>query len=88
MGGRILLGVSLLAMAGAAAGGQAEICYSAFVPFAQATPPTNDTVFTCPIAGNKTLPQLATDGWEVVQITPYASGNGQQATQLVIQRRR
>ena len=85
---RIAFGASLLAAAGIASGGQAEICYSAFVPFAQATPPTNDTVFACPVAGNKTLPQLAADGWSVVQMTPYAAANGQQAVQLVIQRTR
>jgi hypothetical protein len=77
----------MLLLAMSAAAGQAEICYSAAVPFAAATPPTNSTVFACPIAGNKTLPQLAAEGWEVVQLTPYSLGNGDQATQLVIQRR-
>lgn len=84
---RVFFGACLLVVAATAAGGQAEICYSEAVPFAEALPPTNDTVFLCPIAGDKTLPELAADGWEVVQLTPYSVGNGDQASQIVIQRR-
>lgn len=68
--------------------GQAEICYSTPVPFAQAVPPTNSTVFNCPTAGAKTLPQLAADGWEVVQLSPLVVNGSSQTDQLVIQRKR
>ena len=71
-----------------AAGGEAEICYSAPVPFAQAVPPTNSTVFVCPIAGSKTLPQLAAEGWEIVQLSPLVVNGSSQTDQLVIQRKR
>lgn len=71
-----------------ATGGEAEICYSAPVPFAQAVPPTNSTVFVCPIAGSKTLPQLAAEGWEIVQLSPLVVNGSSQTDQLVIQRKR
>lgn len=80
--------IFLLAIALPAAAGEAEICYSAPVPFAQAVPPTNDTVFECPNAGSKTLPELAADGWEVVQLTPVTVGGTNYTDQLVIQRKR
>ena len=71
-----------------ATGGEAEICYSAPVPFAQAVSPTNSTVFICPVAGSKTLPQLAAEGWEIVQLSPLVVNGSSQTDQLVIQRKR
>ncbi len=80
----IALGLVSLAVSA----GEADICYSPAVAYASAVPPTNETVFECPIAGSKTLPELAADGWEVVQLTPLTAGGGTQITnQLVIQRK-
>ncbi len=73
--------------------GQAEICYSAPINFALYVPPTNATVFVCPIAGSRTLPQLAAEGWEIVQLGPLSTGYNpdtaqtQYTDQLVIQKR-
>jgi hypothetical protein len=53
--------------------GEAEICYSADVPLGNVSAPTNATVFACPVAGNKTLPQLAAEGWKVVQLGPVVT---------------
>ena len=71
----------------AAAAGEADICYSPATDFASAVPPTNDTVFECPIAGSKTLPELAAEGWEIVQLTPVTVCGTQITDQLVIQRK-
>ncbi len=79
--------LALVASASASAG-QAEICYSASVPFASAVPPTNATVFACPVSGAKTMPELAALGWEVVQLTPISTNGGANITdQLVIQKK-
>lgn len=75
-----------------AAAGEAEICYTPPQPsIPSPPPPTNATVFNCPTIGARTLPQLATQGWEVVQLTPViwdASDpiNSTQSQQLVIQK--
>jgi len=79
----LLTGILLLAPVHA---GVADICYSIDVPLGSIALPTNDTVFECPAAGNKTLPQLAADGWKVVQLLPVATSDTTQANQLVIQR--
>ena len=76
----------LLTLVSPALAGEAEICYSPDVPLGSAAPPTNATVFTCPQAGNKTLPQLAAEGWKVVQLVPVVTSGSTQANQLVIQR--
>lgn len=52
---------------------------------------SNATIFSCPQAGSKTLPQLAADGWIVVQMTDEArstnltTGESMIAVQIVIQ---
>ena len=66
--------------------GEADICYSANIALGSYAPPTNATIFECPVAGNKTLPQLAADGWKVVQLMPVVTSGSTQANQLVIQR--
>lgn len=82
-----VLAVGLTAIAvGPVFAGDAEICYSTPVPFASAVPPTNATVFHCPASGSKTLPQLAAEGWQVVQLGPLVTGGTNQTDQLVIQR--
>lgn len=71
-----------LMASGPAFAGQAEACYSAPVPSAQADKFTNATVLDCPSAGRHTLPQLAEAGWSVVTVQPvvvsynYESGTG------------
>lgn len=80
------LGIAAGFLASAATAGQAEICYSTAVDFGVVSPPTNSTVFHCPVSGSKTLPQLAAEGWSVVQMTPLQTSATQQATQLVIQK--
>ena len=84
----VLLAVLFLSCADPVRAGQAEICYSPSVPFASAVPPTNATMFTCPITGAKTLPELAALGWEIVQLTPISTNGGANITdQLVIQKK-
>ena len=78
--------VACLAVMAPASAGQAEICYSPDVALGTYAPPTNATLFTCPVAGTKTLPQLAADGWKVVQLGPVVTSGATQANQLVIQR--
>lgn len=79
--------VGLLAAPALAGAGVAEICYSPAEAFNVATPPSNSTVFACPVAGNKTLPQLAAEGWSIVQLTPIVVNGTSQTQQLIIQKR-
>lgn len=83
---RLLILLPGLLLLSPALAGEAEICYSANVALGSYAPPSNATVFECPIAGNKTLPQLAVDGWKVVQLVPIVTSGSTQANQLVIQR--
>lgn len=72
---------------GIAQAGQADICYSAPQnAFENPPPPTNSTVFSCPTAGSKTIPQLAAEGWSIGQLTPIMVSGTQSAAQLVIQK--
>lgn len=68
--------------------GQAEICYGPSSSLLTANPPTNATVFQCPIAGAKTLPQLAAAGWQITQLVPIVtdSANSLGADQIIIQK--
>ncbi|MBO9663308.1 hypothetical protein [Dokdonella sp.] len=95
---RLVAAVGILAAGSSAAvrAGQAEICYGPEEQISECASgtcplPTNDTVFACPTAGNKTLPQLAAAGWTITQLvqrtysttpTPY----GRQKEQIVIQK--
>ena len=89
---RILLLLSMFTVTSVAIAGQAELCYSSPVAYASAVPPTNATVFVCPISGSKTLPELAVVGWSAVQLTPLTcsssggAGNTHITQQLVIQK--
>jgi hypothetical protein len=91
--GRIVIALAVASLPAAVSAGQAEICYSAPVNFALYQPPSNATVFVCPVAGSRTLPQLAADGWEIVQLGPLTTGYSadpaqtQYTDQLVIQKR-
>lgn len=86
------LAAVLAVCAAPAFAGQADICYSPQVASIPTPPPvTNSVTFQCPQAGNLTLPQLATAGWQVVQLspvtTPGANPNLPDTTwQLVIQK--
>lgn len=80
-----------LSFAPVAFAGQAEICYGPTQSASSSTLPSNSTVFSCPQAGNKTLPQLAAEGWQVVQLTPVTVSTANPtnilvADQLVIQK--
>lgn len=98
---KYLLNVALGAVVAAAAlepiithAGSAEICYSPVEQLSNcSTPsgcdlPVNSTIFQCPTAGNKTVPELAAEGWLVVQIAQRIkeSTTGNQVEQLVIQK--
>lgn len=86
MGARtIALLTFALAPSLAAAQGRADICYSTWS--GGNIVPTNNMLFNCPTAGNRTLPQLAGDGWIIGRMTPIARTNSsgyEYATQLVI----
>lgn len=85
-----LIALPLLALAHiAAAAGQAEICYTTAQE--NPPPPTNASVFNCPTIGNKTLPQIAALGWQVVQLGPIVWNQTDplhitQADQLIVQK--
>ena len=67
--------------------GQADICYGPSLPFTDPNLPTNTTQFDCPLAGqDKTLNQLAAEGWQVVQLVPVVTPGNNSASQIVIQR--
>lgn len=91
--GRFFCVTALALTSTAVAAGQAEICYSAKANFAVYVPPTNTTVFQCPTAGARTLPQLAAEGWEILQLGPLSAGYSPDPAQteftdqLVIQKR-
>ncbi|HUD41798.1 MAG TPA: hypothetical protein VMR06_07330 [Dokdonella sp.] len=54
--------------------GQADICYSAATPsLPSPPPPDNTTVFHCPQAGSRTVPELAGLGWQIVQMSPVTT---------------
>jgi hypothetical protein len=61
-----------LAVTPLAYAGDADICYGpSFSALDSAHPALDDsTIFKCGHAGAHTLPDLAKDGWIVVQITP------------------
>lgn len=83
----ILAGALGLALHGtASAAGQADICYGPAQPLGSTNVSTSATVFTCPIAGIHTLPELAALGWTVVQLVPVVISATQQADQIVIQK--
>ena len=80
-----------LAVARSATAGQAEICYTTPAAYGQNDPPpSNSTVFHCPTVGDKTLPQLAALGWQVVQLVPVTTpGSGvypDTTNQLIVQK--
>ena len=81
----LLAGVLLLP----AATVQAEICYSDPHDATVAVAPTSATPFNCPMAGRRTLPQLAASGYVVVKLSPLVVGQAgpttQSAQQLVIE---
>jgi len=77
-----------------AAAPNADICYGphedmALCSTTQCPLPTSETVFSCPVAGQKTLSQLAQDGWVVIQIVQRTysliAGTNIQVEQLIIQ---
>lgn len=82
---RALFGAMALATAGTA---HAEICYGTARDAGQE--PTNATVFQCPLAGARTLPQLAAAGYRIVKLLPVTvplNGGGTGiADQLLIER--
>src|SRR4051812_4124601 len=57
-----------LAVAGPAAAGQADVCYSPAAAGTQIDRLTGSTVLDCPTAGRHTLPQLAQAGWTIVTV--------------------
>lgn len=72
--------------------GQADICYGPSLPsIPMPPPPDNTTVFNCPQAGSRTVPELASLGWQVVQMTPVTTPGGDPTfpnvtAQLIIQK--
>ena len=86
----ILVTLSLVVSPAAFAAASADICYSAPTPVCGAATgvcpnPTSTTLFDCPIAGQKTLPELASDGWSIVQLSGYLySQSPLLAVQLIV----
>lgn len=82
----ICLGLTLLAVTPAFAG-QADICYSPSLPFTDPNLPTSTTQFDCPLAGqDRTINQLATAGWQIVQLSPVVTAGNTTSNQLVIEK--
>ena len=85
----LFLTTTLIALAAAPAGAlpSNEVCYSDAQAVASATLPDNSTLFTCPGAGARTLPQLAAMGYHIVSLGPISVGGGtSQRQQLVVKR--
>ena len=83
----MILVAALSAFSSFAQAGQADICYSPSLPFTDPNLPTSTTQFDCPLAGqNKTVAQLATAGWEIVQLSPVVTGDNMASNQIVIQK--
>lgn len=90
---RSVAALACVAVSPLAFAGQADICYSPTVTTPLGTYPpatSNTTVFNCPQAGSKTLPQLAADGWQVVQLGSVVIASAgttlDSADQIVIQK--
>ena len=83
--GRIGLVLAVAAMPLFARADNADVCASPDEPYATAHPLANTTVFACLQAGNKTIPQLATAGWEIVKAGPVVGAAGAIHYQLIIQ---
>ena len=80
------LTLSVFAAAPAVAG-QADICYSPSLPFTDPNLPTSATPFDCPLAGqDRTINQLATAGWQIVQLSPVVTAGNTTSNQLVIEK--
>ncbi len=60
----------LLAWAGAATAGQADVCYSSPTTTGQADKLTASTPLECPQAGRHSLSQLAQAGWTIAAVQP------------------
>lgn len=85
---RLLAALVACASFSSAHAGQAEICYGPSSPLVSSNPSTNATIFQCPIAGAKTLPQLAAAGWQITQLLPNVpdSTNNFGSDQIIIQK--
>ena len=82
---RQLIAAGLLMSASFAATAASEICYSTAQPFGAHAPPTNATIFVCPVLGAQTVPQLAAAGWQIVSIKPLTVA-GNISEQLMLRR--
>ena len=81
-----MFGLTLLVSMPALAG-QADICYSPSLPFTDPNLPTSTTLFDCPLAGqDRTINQLATAGWQIVQLSPVVTAGNTTSNQLVIEK--
>lgn len=84
----ILVTLSLVVSPAAFAAASADICYSAPTPVCGGgvcQNPTSTTLFDCPIAGQKTLPELAFHGWAIIQLSGYSySLNPNLTTQVLV----
>jgi Domain of unknown function (DUF4177) len=83
-----LLCLAIFALTTGAHAGQADICFGpARLLTDQGNPTTNTTPFNCPLAGNnKTINQLALDGWKIVQMFDITISSTQASAQLIIER--
>lgn len=78
-----------LSFVGVASAGEAHVCKSPAVSGTAANPALNDdTVFTCGGGVSGTIPQLAKEGWKIVQQTDQADSPDPTKTyaQLIIQK--
>ncbi|MEO6687477.1 MAG: hypothetical protein ABIS07_18285 [Dokdonella sp.] len=83
--GRFVVALALAATPVFALADNADVCASPDEPYATAHPLGNTTVFACLQAGSKTIPQLATAGWEIVKVSPVAGAAGSIHHQLIVQ---
>ncbi|MEO7326863.1 MAG: hypothetical protein ABIW82_18730 [Dokdonella sp.] len=82
---RFVVALVLAGMPAFALADNADVCASPDEPYATAHPLANTTVFACLQAGSKTIPQLVTEGWEIVKVSPVAGAAGSIHYQLIVQ---
>lgn len=71
-----LLLLIALCWAGSAVAADADVCYTAPMTVTGKPGLTSSTVFKCPRAGNHTLPELANNGWGIVDVSVHMFASG------------
>lgn len=85
---RYLIILGSLALTGTALAGEAHVCKSQDVISVTGVDLTDSTIFTCGNGIKGTIPQLAIDGWKIVQQNDEteATNTSKSYSQIIIQK--